>query len=85
MALNIKNPEVHKLAAELARLRKVSVTEAVKDAVRHELKREKDRHKRTNIAHELVEIGKRCAAHVSGPVSSAEHGTLLYDDKGLPG
>jgi hypothetical protein len=32
----------------------------------------------------LIEIGKRCAAHISEPVSSADHATLLYDSQGLP-
>jgi antitoxin VapB len=31
-----------------------------------------------------VEIGRRCAAHMRKPVSSADHGDLLYDDRGLP-
>ena len=41
MSLNIKNEEAQALAVELAWLRKVSVTKAVLDAVRHELAREK--------------------------------------------
>ena len=49
MALNIKNPEVHALAAELAELRKVSVTQAVLEAVRNELSREKGRRRRQNL------------------------------------
>lgn len=84
MALNIKNAEVHALAAELARLRRVSVTKAVLDAVRHELARERDRRRRSKLADQLIEIGKRCAAHISEPVSSADHATLLYDSQGLP-
>jgi antitoxin VapB len=83
MALNIKNPEVHRLASELARLRDVSVTQAVLDAVQHELAREKGRRK-TALKDQLLAIGKRCAAHINGPVSSGDHATLLYDDRGLP-
>ena len=83
MALNIKNPEVHRLASELARLRDVSVTQAVLDAVQHELAREKGR---LNVAlsDQLLAIGKRCAAHIGNGVSSADHAMLLYDDRGLP-
>jgi hypothetical protein len=84
MALNIKNPEVHAVAAELARLRKVSVTQAVLDAVRHELTREKDQRTRGRLGDQLIEIGKRCAAHLGGQGSSADHATLLYDGQGLP-
>jgi antitoxin VapB len=83
MALNIKNPEVHRLAAELARLRDVSVTQAVLDAVQHELAREKGR-RNMALTDQLLAIGKRCAAHIKTPVSSGEHATLLYDDRGLP-
>jgi antitoxin VapB len=83
MALNIKNPEVHRLASELARLRDVSVTRAVLDAVQHELAREKSR-RSTALKDQLLAIGKRCAAHMKKPVSSRDHATLLYDDRGLP-
>ena len=84
MALNIKNPEAHTLAAELARLRKVSVTKAVLDAIRHELTREQGRRRRSGLGKQLLEIGRRCAAHVNGEVTSAEHATMLYDSRGLP-
>jgi antitoxin VapB len=83
MALNIKNPEVHRLASELARLRQVSVTRAVLDAVQHELTREKGRQK-TALKDQLLAIGKRCAAHITEPVSSGDHAAILYDERGLP-
>jgi antitoxin VapB len=83
MALNIKNPEVHRLASELARLRDVSVTQAVLDAVQHELAREKGRQK-TALKDQLLAIGKRCASHITKPLASGDHAALLYDDKGLP-
>jgi len=82
--MNIKNPQVHGMASELARLRKVSLTQAVHDAVRQELVREKARHRRTGLGDQLVEIGKRCAAHMTGPLASGDHGELLYDSRGLP-
>jgi antitoxin VapB len=81
MALNIKNPEAHKIATELARLRGVSASQAVLDAVRNDLEREKKLRREVVLASELVEIGKRCAAHVQGPVDLDE---LLYDEHGLP-
>ena len=84
MTLNIKDPEVHALAAELARLRRVSLTQAVHDAVRRELTRERDRRRRSRLADQLIEIGKRCAGHLGGQGSSADHATLFYDDQGLP-
>ena len=83
MALNIKNPEVHRLASELARLRDVSVTRAVLDAVQHELAREKGR-RNSPLKDQLLAIGKRCAAHIKKPTTSGDHARLLYDDRGLP-
>ena len=55
--IKIKNPEVHRLASEPARLRDVSVSRAVMDAVQHELAREKDR-RNTALKDRLLAIGK---------------------------
>jgi antitoxin VapB len=41
MALNIKNPETEKLARELARRRRTGITEAVTEALRKEVERER--------------------------------------------
>jgi antitoxin VapB len=41
MVLNIKNPETEKLARELARRRGKGITEAVTDALRREVERER--------------------------------------------
>ena len=84
MSLNIKNSEAHELAAELAGLRGITVTRAVTEALRSELERERKRRNRTNLAAELLRIGKRCAEHVTHPTSSHDHGPMLYDEHGLP-
>ena len=84
MALNIKNTEAHRMATELARMRGVSVTRAVTEAIRHELERENRRSGEQPLGEQLLQIGRRCAAHVSGPVSSGDHADLLYDREGLP-
>ena len=39
---------------------------------------------RESLANELLEIGKRCAAHMDGSGSSRDHATLLYDRRGMP-
>jgi hypothetical protein len=83
MTLKIKDPEVHALATELARLRQVSVAKAVLDAVRHEVEREKTRRRKNSLGEELVQIGKRCAAHLRQSGSSADHGAMLHDNQGL--
>lgn len=82
--LNIKNAEAHTLASELARLRQVSLTTAVTDALRNELNRERNRAAKAGLAIELLEIGRRCAAHIHAPLASEDHAAILYDERGLP-
>jgi len=84
MSMNIKSSEAHELAAELARLRGITVTRAVTDALRNDVERERKRKNRSGLAAELVRIGQRCAAHMTEPVSSQDHGPMLYDERGLP-
>lgn len=84
MTLNIKNPDVHTLATELARLRQVSVTKAVLDAVRNELAREQSQRRKEKLGAQLIEIGNRCASRMKGRVASSDHAALLYDQRGLP-
>jgi antitoxin VapB len=66
MALNIKNPETEKLARELARRRKQSITEAVTDVLRKEVEHERkktrridDREQRLRRIEEIVQRVKR--------------------------
>ncbi len=84
MGLNIKNDQAHQMAAELAGLRGLSLSQAVTDAIRNELEREKRQRTRAGLSGELLEIGSRCAAHMRGPISSSDHAAMLYDDLGLP-
>jgi hypothetical protein len=77
MSLNIKNPAVYEAAAKLAKRRKISMTEAVLQALRSELDRDNSQHERGALASELLKIGRRCAAHLAAPTSSAEHGDML--------
>jgi antitoxin VapB len=83
MSLNIKNEEAHKLAQELARRTGESMTEAVTEAVRERLKRVQDEGA-GKLSDRLLEIGRDCAARLKEPFRSADHGDLLYDEKGLP-
>jgi antitoxin VapB len=84
MSLNIKSPEAHRMARELAQLRGVSLTNAVTEALREKLEREKHRSRDRPLSVELLEIGRRCAAHLKRPAKSSDHGDMLYDQKGLP-
>ena len=83
MSLNIKNNDAHKLAQQLARLTGESMTEAVTEAVRERLKRVQDK-QAGKLSDRLLEIGRDCATRLKGRYRSADHGDLLYDEKGLP-
>ncbi len=83
MALNIKNPETHKLAEELARRTGENLTEAVTTAVRERLERVRHSQRGPRIQR-LQRIADDIAARFKEPFKSIDHGDLLYDEKGLP-
>jgi antitoxin VapB len=83
VSLNIKNSETHRLARELAELTGESVTQAVTVAVHERLERLR-RHREGGLAQYLLAIGRDCAAHLSEPYRSVDHGDLFYDERGLP-
>lgn len=83
MSLNIKSEEAHRLARELARLTGESMTAAVTEAVRERLDRLR-RDEAVGLADRLLAIGKDCAVRLKEPFRSADHGDLLYDERGLP-
>jgi len=83
MALNIKNPETHKLAEELARRTGESMTEAVTQALRERLERVQSS-QRPGLAERLLAIGRDCASRLKEPYKSMDPDKLLYDENGLP-
>jgi antitoxin VapB len=83
MGFNIRNEESHRLVAQLAKLTGESMTTAVTIAVRERLERVR-REQGLSLADRLLTIGKDCAAHLKEPFRSADHGDLLYDERGLP-
>jgi antitoxin VapB len=83
MALNIKNDETQKLVHELSKLTGETLTAAVTEAVRERLERVQNT-LGAGLADRLIRIGKECAAHLREPYRSAEHGDILYDERGLP-
>lgn len=83
MSMNIKNEDAHKLARQLARLTGESLTEAVTESVRERLKRVQTK-QASRLSDRLLEIGRDCANRIKEPFRSADHGDLLYDEKGLP-
>jgi len=83
MSLNIKNAEAHQLVRELAELTGETQTMAVTIAVRERL--ERVRHLReAGLADRLVAIGRDTAPRLREPFRTADHGDLLYDERGLP-
>jgi len=84
MTLNIKNQEAHRLARELASLTGESMTEAVTEALRARLDHVRRGRGGGGLAERRLAIGRDCAAHLKEPYRSADHGELLYDERGLP-
>lgn len=83
MSLNIKNPEAHELAREVADLTGETLTTAVTEALRERLERLREEGL-PRLADRLEAIGRDCASRLPEPYRSAEHGELLYGDNGLP-
>jgi antitoxin VapB len=88
MGMNIKDPEVHAMARELAARRSTTVTDAVRQALRAELERcEPDRaaqeaNARKAAVMDLLQRFQRLPW--PDQRSSAELQAELYDDDGLP-
>jgi len=82
MPLNVKSEKAHDLARRLAKETGETLTEAVTVALSERLERVCRRRRARATTEELRAIGRRCAAQLKRPV--ADHGTLLYDKRGLP-
>lgn len=82
MSLNIKHPEAHKLAQELAEETGETMTAAVIQAMRERLESVRRSRKQDAMFEALHEISKRSAELLKGP--SIDHAELLYDEHGLP-
>ena len=83
MAMNIKNDETQRLARKLSEATGESLTAAMTEAVRERLERVQST-QGPGLAKRLLTIGKDCAAHLDGRFRTAEHGEILYDERGLP-
>jgi len=82
MTLNIKDPEAHELARQLAAQTGETLTRAVTEALRERLARVSRTRRVDSMAKDLLAIGRRFAANSKG--SPVDHATLLYDEQGLP-
>ena len=82
MALNIRNHETEKLAADLAALTGETKTEAVTKALRDRLEQVQRRRRKRHLADRLDEIAKHCAPLPLLDRRNAED--MLYNEQGLP-
>ena len=82
MSMNIKNPEAHRLARQLADLTGESMATAVTVALRERRDRVLAHDGRT--AERILALGRDCANRLSGEATRIEHGDLLYGHDGLP-
>lgn len=83
MALNIDHPEVDHLASELAATTGESISEAVLQALRERLARERERRRTPRLRDELRTIRERCAKLPILYTRSPEE-ILGYDETGTP-
>jgi antitoxin VapB len=81
MSLNIKDPQAHRLAQQIARATGETMTRVVTEALRERLARLERRSAQAGVE-ELLAIAGRAASHVRRPY--LDHAELLYDEHGLP-
>lgn len=86
MALSIKNTEVERLARELARRRRVSVTEAIRQSLAREVAREwmVPRDESSDLFQRLMAISDRAAQIPKRENAMTEDEILGYDELGIP-
>lgn len=84
MGINIKNEETCGLAMELAQLTGETMTGAITVALKERLERERSERSTEARVRRLLAIGERCAGMLGDGPSAAEHGDLLYDERGVP-
>ncbi len=83
MILNIKNDEAHRLARQISKLTGETLTEVVIKSLRERLKRQASRAKEEDLAEQIMEIGRRCAALPELDSRTTEE-IIGYDEHGIP-
>jgi len=83
MSLNIKDPQTHLLARELARETGETMTQAVNEALKERLLRLQRKRNSEALVADLLTIGRRYAKDLKKGVPIG-HAELLYNDRGLP-
>lgn len=83
MRMRAKKAEIYRLAKKLAGLIGISLTGEITNTVRKRLPMLRREHG-SDLAANLLRIGRECAAHFREPFRSIDHGEMLYDQRGLP-
>jgi antitoxin VapB len=81
MSLNIKSAEAHKMAVQLAKQTGSSITAAVTEAIRRELRRTRDNSERIK---RIDRITTEMAKVMKGSPPAIHATDFLYDDVGMP-
>ena len=85
MSLNIKNPEAHALAARLAKKTGETLTDPVTTALRERLERLERTMEFDEQRYQALKVLVKDSRSLWRDSSlAAEHGDLLYDERGLP-
>jgi antitoxin VapB len=84
MSLNIKNPEAHALAAELARRLDTSMTEAVTIALKEKLAATQSEAVVRDRADRMLRIAHAIAERLTPEQRTMNIDEELYDEQGLP-
>jgi antitoxin VapB len=88
MGMNIKDPQVHAMAKELAARRGTSVTDAVRQALNAELERLPDALSEASVEARKAAVREICRRTSALPewhgLNSKELQDALYDENGLP-
>jgi len=81
LSLNVKDPEAHRLAQEIAQRTGETLTRAVTESLRERYER-LDRRDSEALAADIRAIARRASAHIKRPY--LDHAEFLYDEHGLP-
>ena len=84
MSLNIKDEEVHEMARKVAAMHGISMTGAVREALREKLEKDEAARPRRNISELLQKFWAENEEALKEVPHSWEINDLLYDEYGLP-
>lgn len=88
MSLNIKDQEVHEMARKVAATHGISMSGAVKEALREKIEKDQaaldSAPRKKKVLELLMEFVDEYRSRVKDPIHSWEMNDYLYDEIGLP-